>query len=65
MTGFVFLLIAFALSIGGSLVLWLRHRDPTTLDHAIDEFQREMRALAPDAERGQRSEPISRARREP
>ncbi len=51
MTGFVFLLIAFALSIGGSLVLWLRHRDPTTLDHAIDEFQREMRALAPDRDR--------------
>ena len=65
MTGFVFLLIAFALSIGGSLVLWLRHRDPTTLDHAIDEFQREMRALAPDAERSQRSEPTTRARREP
>jgi hypothetical protein len=64
-TGFVFLLIAFALSIGGSLVLWLRHRDPTTLDHAIDEFQREMRALAPDAERSPRSEPSGRARREP
>lgn len=65
MTGFVFLLIAFALSIGGSLVLWLRHRDPTTLDHAIDEFQREMRALAPDTERSLRSEPASRVRREP
>jgi hypothetical protein len=61
-TGFVFLLIAFALSIGGSLLLWLRHRDPTTLDHAIDEFQREMRALAPDTERGQRSETSSRDR---
>jgi hypothetical protein len=50
-TGLVFLLIAFALSIGGSLALWLRHRDPTTLDHGISEFQREMRALAPDRER--------------
>ena len=48
MTGIVFLLIALVLSIGGSLLLWLRHRDPTTLDHGITEFQREMRALAPD-----------------
>lgn len=48
MNGLMFLLIAVALSIGGSLVLYLRHRDPTSLDHGIDEFQREMRALAPE-----------------
>ena len=51
MTGIVFLLIALGLSIGGSLLLWMRHRDPTTLDHGISEFQREMRALAPDRDR--------------
>jgi hypothetical protein len=51
MTGLVFLLIAFVLSIGGSVALWLRHRDPTSLDHGVDEFQREMRALAPDPDR--------------
>ena len=48
MNGLVFLLIAVALSVGGSLVLYLRHRDPTSVDHAVEEFQREMRALAPD-----------------
>jgi hypothetical protein len=50
----VFLLIALVVSVGGSLLLWLRHRDPTTLDHGIDEFQREMRALAPDRDKQQR-----------
>ena len=48
MAGLLFLLIAFGLSIGGSLILWLRHRDPTSVDHGIDAFQREMRALAPN-----------------
>ena len=48
MNGLMFLLIAVALSIGGSLILYLRHRDPTSLDHGVDEFQREMRALAPE-----------------
>ena len=65
MTGLVFLLVAVLISVLGSAILFLRHRDPTTLDHAIDEFQREMRALAPAAERSPRSEPTSRVRREP
>ena len=51
MAGLLFLLIAFALSVGGSMILWLRHRDPTSVDHGINEFQREMRALAPNDER--------------
>ena len=48
MTGLVFLFIAFVLSVGGSILLWMRHRDPTSLDHGVEEFRREMRALAPD-----------------
>lgn len=48
MNGLMFLLIAVGLSVAGSLVLYLRHRDPTSLDHGVDEFQREMRALAPE-----------------
>jgi hypothetical protein len=48
MTGIVFLAIALAVSVLGSIALWLRHRDPTSLDHGISEFQREMNALAPD-----------------
>ena len=48
MNGLVFLLIALGVSVLGSMALWVRHRDPTSMDHGIDEFQREMRALAPD-----------------
>ena len=47
MNGLVFLSIAVVLSVVGSLVLWFRHRNPTSMNHGIDEFQREMRALAP------------------
>lgn len=47
MTGLIFLLIAVVVSGLGSLVLWLRHRNPSSMNHGIDEFQREMRALAP------------------
>jgi hypothetical protein len=46
--GLVFLAIALVVSVAGSLMLWLRHRDPTSLDSGIDQFQREMRAIAPD-----------------
>ena len=48
MTGLVFLLVAVVLSAIGTAVLYLRHRDPTSMDHGVEEFQREMRALAPD-----------------
>ncbi|CAN5127269.1 hypothetical protein BH24ACT1_BH24ACT1_12920 [soil metagenome] len=47
MSGLVFLLAALALSVIGSFVLWLRHRQPTSLNQGIDDFSREMQALAP------------------
>ena len=47
MSGFVFLLIAIGISVVGSLVLFARHRAPTSMEHGVTEFQREMRALAP------------------
>ena len=43
----IYLLVALVASVVGSVALWLRHRQPTSLDHGIDEFQREMRALSP------------------
>ena len=46
-SGLVFLLAALTLSVIGSLVLWLRHRQPTSLNQGIDDFSREMQALAP------------------
>lgn len=48
MSGLGFLLIALVLSLLGSIAIWLRHRPPTSLDHGIDEFQREMKALSPE-----------------
>lgn len=46
--GLAFLLIAVIVSAIGTLVLWMRNRDSTSLDHGVEEFQREMRALSPD-----------------
>ena len=46
--GLAFLLIAVVVSVLGTLVLWMRTRGSTSLDHGVEEFQREMRALSPD-----------------
>jgi hypothetical protein len=50
--GLVFLGAALLLSIVGSLLLWLRHRKPTSLHHGIDSFAKEMQALSPDRGQG-------------
>jgi len=42
-----FLMIAVVISVVGSAVLYLRSRTPTSLEAGIDNFQREMQALAP------------------
>ena len=47
MSALVYLLVAIALSIVGSLFLWYRHSRPKSLESGIDEFSRELRALAP------------------
>jgi hypothetical protein len=44
----VFLLLAVVVSGVGVLVLWLRHRPPSSPTASIDEFRGKMRALAPD-----------------
>jgi hypothetical protein len=48
LTSLLYLLIAVVLSGLGSLILWLRHRRPTSLESGIDSFSRELKALAPD-----------------
>lgn len=58
MNALVFLLIVVVVSVVGSLVLWLQHRAPSTLESGIEAFQREMRALAP---RDDRSDPPDEA----
>jgi hypothetical protein len=42
-----FLLLALVISVVGSAVLYLRSRTPSSLESGIDNFQREMQALAP------------------
>ncbi len=46
-----FLLIVVVISVVGSLYLWLRTRKPTSFMSSIEEFQREMGALARDPNR--------------
>jgi hypothetical protein len=42
-----FLMIAVVISVVGSAVLYLRSRTPSSLESGIDNFRREMQALAP------------------
>lgn len=47
MSNLAYLLLAIAFSLLGSLIVWYRYRQPRSVEHAIDEFQRELEALAP------------------
>jgi hypothetical protein len=53
-----FLLIAVVGSILGITVVLLRNRRPNSMEHSINEFERNLRALAPDT-------PLPRRRRRP
>ena len=48
MTNLVYLGIAVVLRLLGSLVLWLRHRKPRSMEAHMQRFARELEALAPD-----------------
>ena len=48
MSNLIYLAMALVLSGLGWLVIWLRHRQPSSVEHGIEEFNRELRALAPD-----------------
>ncbi|HEV2766622.1 MAG TPA: hypothetical protein VGV63_02805 [Acidimicrobiales bacterium] len=62
MSGLVFLVVALLLSVVGSVALWLRHREPTSVERSVDDFSREMNALAPHHRPGaERSRPERRA----
>ncbi len=47
MNAVAFLMIAVVISVVGSAVLYLRSRTPSSLESGIDNFRREMEALAP------------------
>jgi hypothetical protein len=53
MSNLVYLLMAFVLSGVGWLIIWFRHRQPTSVEHGIEEFNRELRALAPEHQQHQ------------
>jgi hypothetical protein len=44
----LYLVLALLFSVVGSLILWYRHRKPRTMEAGIDEFSRELKALAPE-----------------
>jgi hypothetical protein len=46
MSAIVFLLLAVGIAVVGSVIVWLRHRQPTSVESGIDSFRREMRALS-------------------
>ena len=48
MSNLVFLIIPLGGSVVGSVVLWARHRKPTSVESGIDEVHKGLRALAPD-----------------
>jgi hypothetical protein len=48
MSGVLFLVGAIALSILGSVALWLRTRRPTSFESGIDDFARQRAALSSD-----------------
>ena len=53
MSNLLYVVAAVAVSVVASLVLWYHHRKPRSLEHGVDEFQRELRALAPDRREGE------------
>jgi hypothetical protein len=57
-----YLLGAVLLAIIGGLVVWLRHRQPRSVDANVESFQRGLRALAPDSPGPKRGAPRTVAR---
>ena len=49
MSNLLYLGIAIALSIVGIVLIWVRNRRPTSLESGIEDFQRELKALSPNA----------------
>lgn len=51
MSAIVFLGIAVVISVVGSTLLYVRNRAPSSIEASIDDFRRELQALAPRDER--------------
>ena len=51
MSNLLYLGLVVLLSVIGSIIVWYRTRKPKSLESGIDEFHRELRALAPEQRR--------------
>jgi hypothetical protein len=54
MNAVVFLLIAVGIAVVGSVVAFMRNRNPASVESGIDDFRKEMQALAPRPDEGRR-----------
>lgn len=52
MSNLLYLLVALGVSALGSVALWLQRRKPRSMEDGVDEFKRELRALAPEQRDG-------------
>jgi hypothetical protein len=59
--GVAFLLVAVVCSIVGSVILWFGSRQPSSMEHHVEEFSREMQALSPDEVRPPRRTTLPRS----
>lgn len=48
MSNLAFVVGAILLSALGTFIIWFRHRRPRSMQSGIDEFAKELKALAPD-----------------
>ncbi len=47
MSNLLYLVLAVAGSVVGSVIVWFRNRKPTSVESGIEEFHRGLQALAP------------------
>lgn len=52
MSNLAFVVGAILLSALGTLIIWYQHRRPRSMQSGIEEFTRELKALAPDRRDG-------------
>jgi hypothetical protein len=64
-TALSFLLAPVVIVAVGSVVIWWRGRQPSSVESGIESFRREMQALSPDAEAEADRRPPVDARRSP
>lgn len=57
MSNLAFLGLVLVLSAIGCAGLWLRHRQPNTMEAQMDAFARELRAMAPESHAGRGRRP--------